>query len=41
MLNTRSVILRNIYYMKTLTQFSNFLFERMETFTRSFANLLS
>jgi len=27
--------------MKTLTQFSNFLLERLETFTRSFANLLS
>lgn len=41
MLNTRSVTLHKINYMKTLTQFSNFLFERLETFTRSFANLLS
>lgn len=37
----RSVILHNIDYMKTLTQFLNYLFERLETFTRSFANLLS
>jgi hypothetical protein len=41
MFNTPSVILYNINSMKTLTQFSNFLFERMEAFTQSFANLLS